>query len=161
MKKKPTSGRKKKIDSIDCKMIRLLQKDGRIPNTEIAKALGVSEATVRTRLSRLIEEEYIQIVAVSNPIKLGFGFVGIISIKVDVKKIGKILEQLSNIKCLWFIVQRTGESDIHAEFVARSIDDLNELLYEKIHPIDGVIRTNISLILKFNKREYDWGTGID
>ena len=161
MKKRLTNGRKKKLDRIDCRMIRLLQKDGRIPNTEIAKELGISEATVRTRLSRLIEEEYIQIVAVSNPIKLGFGFVGIIGIKTDVKKIDKIMGQLSKLKCLWFIVQGTGESDIHAEFVARSIDELNDLLYKQIHTIDGVIRTNVSLILKFNKREYDWGTGLD
>lgn len=161
MKKKPLSGRKKKIDSIDCKMIHLLQKDGRIPNTEIAKELGVSEATVRARLSRLIEEEYIQIVAVSNPMKVGFRFVGIIRIKVDVNKMDQIVRQLSEFKGLWFIVQGTGESDIHTEFVARSLDELNELLYEKIHAIDGVIRTNMSLILKFNKREYDWGTGLD
>ena len=61
--------KKKKIDKIDCRMIELLQKDGRISNTEIAKQIGISEGTVRTRLNRLIKEEYIQIVAVSNPMK--------------------------------------------------------------------------------------------
>ncbi len=65
MTKRVTNGRKKKLDHLDCEMISLLQKDGRIPNTEIAKKLGISEATVRTRLTRLIAEEYIQIVAVS------------------------------------------------------------------------------------------------
>ena len=60
-------GKRKIPDQIDCRMIELLQKDGRISNTDIAKKIGISEATVRTRLNRLIEEEYIQIVAVSNP----------------------------------------------------------------------------------------------
>ena len=90
MKKRPSSQRKRGLDPVDCEMIALLQKDGRIPNTEIAKKLGISEATVRTRLNRLIAEEYIQIVAVSNPLKLGFDIVGIIRIQVDIKKIKRI-----------------------------------------------------------------------
>ncbi|MGD8392813.1 MAG: winged helix-turn-helix transcriptional regulator, partial [Desulfobacterales bacterium] len=72
MKRNNSSSKKKMPDQIDCRMIELLQKDGRIPNTDIAKEIGISEATVRSRLNRLIEEGYIQIVAVSNPIKLGF-----------------------------------------------------------------------------------------
>ena len=56
MKKDTYQGKKKAIDAIDCQMIRLLQKDGRISNTEIAKQIGISEATVRTRLNRLIRE---------------------------------------------------------------------------------------------------------
>ena len=68
MIKNNSRGKKKAIDAVDCQMIRLLQKDGRISNTEIAKRIGVSEATVRIRLNRLIKEEIIQIVAVSNPL---------------------------------------------------------------------------------------------
>ena len=72
MKQNNSSGKKRPLDQLDCQMIELLQKDGRISNTDIAKQIGMSEATVRTRLNRLIQEEFIQIVAVSNPIKLGF-----------------------------------------------------------------------------------------
>ena len=153
--------RKKALDKIDCEMIRLLQKDGRIPNTEIAKALGISEATVRVRLSRLIEEEFIQIVAVSNPLKLGFKAVGIIRITVDIKKIDKVTRELSKLKPIWFIVNATGNTDIYTEFVARSIDELNELIFDKIYKIDGVVGTESSLILKYIKRQYDWGTAVD
>ena len=71
MKQNNSSGKKRPLDQLDCQMIELLQKDGRISNTEIAKKIGMSEATVRTRLNRLIQEEFIQIVAVSNPIKAG------------------------------------------------------------------------------------------
>jgi Lrp/AsnC family transcriptional regulator for asnA, asnC and gidA len=161
MKKRTSPQRKRGLDPVDCEMIALLQKDGRIPNTEIAKKLGISEATVRTRLNRLIAEEYIQIVAVSNPLKLGFDIVGIIRIQVDIKKIKRITAELRKIKALWFIVQGTGGSDIYTEFVARSIDELNQMLYEQINTIDGVIRTETSLILKYIKRDYDWGTGMD
>ncbi len=68
--------RKKKLDSIDTGMISLLQKNGRLTNTEIARELNVSEATVRIRLKRLLDEEYIQIVAVSNPFMLGYEITG-------------------------------------------------------------------------------------
>jgi Lrp/AsnC family transcriptional regulator for asnA, asnC and gidA len=152
--------RKKKLDRIDCLMIELLQKDGRISNIDIAKKISMSEATVRTRLNRLIDEEYIQIVAVSNPMKLGFKIVGSIRIHVDIKKMDGIIVKLKKLKPLWFIVQTTGGTGIDTEFVARSLDDLNCLIFEKINKIDGVIRTETSLMLKYIKRQYDWGTAI-
>ena len=120
----------------------------------------MSEATVRTRLNRLIDEEYIQIVAVSNPMKLGFKIVGSIRIHVDIKKMDSIIVELKKLKPLWFIVHTTGGTGIDAEFVARSLDDLNCLIFEKINKIDGVIRTETSLMLKYIKRQYDWGTAV-
>lgn len=142
-------------------MIELLQKDGRISNIDIAKKIGMSEATVRTRLNRLIDEEYIQIVAVSNPMKLGFKIVGSIRIHVDIKKMESIIVELKKLKPLWFIVQTTGGTGIDTEFVVKSLDELNSLIFEKINKIDGVIRTETSLMLKYIKRQYDWGTAIN
>ena len=159
MRKRQT--RKKMIDSIDCKIIRLLQKDGRIANTDIAKKIGISEATVRSRLDRLVKEDYIQIVAVSNPMKLGFKIVGNIRVYVEIKKMDLIVKKLQKLKCLWFIVQSTGGTGIDTEFVVRDMDELNNLIYEKINRIDGVIRTETSLFLKYIKRQYDWGTALE
>ncbi len=153
--------KKKPLDRVDREMIRLLQKDGRIPNTEIAKIIGISEATVRSRLNRLTSENIIQIVAVSNPLKIGFEIVGIIRIHAEIKKIDHITRELEALPEVWFIVHATGGSDIYTEFVTRSMDDLNDLLYRKINGIDGVIRTDTSLILNYIKRRYDWGTGMD
>ena len=160
MKRNNSSGKKRMLDQLDCQMIELLQKDGRISNTEIAKKMGISEATVRTRLNRLIEEGYIQIVAVSNPIKLGFKIVGNIRIHVEIKKMDMIIKELKKLKPLWFIVQTTGGTGIDTEFVAKSLDELNELIFEKINKIDGVIKTETSLFLNYIKRQYDWGTAL-
>jgi len=161
MKRK--EGRKKKggIDPIDCRMIELLQKDGRLSNTEIAKKVGISEATVRTRLSRLIEEGVIQIVAVSNPLKLGFEVVGTIRIHVEIKKMDKIVQELKSIKALWHIVQTSAGTGIDAEFVLKSLDELRGLIFERINRIDGVLRTETTLFLNYVKRQYDWGTGLE
>jgi len=161
MKRNNGQGRKKTIDAVDCRMIELLQKDGRISNTEIAKTIGISEATVRTRLQRLIQEECIQIVAVSNPLKLGFEVVGIIRIHVDIKKMDRIVRELKTIKALWHIVQTTGGTGIDTEFVLKSLDELRDLILEKINRIDGVLRTETTLFLNYIKRQYDWGTALE
>jgi Lrp/AsnC family transcriptional regulator for asnA, asnC and gidA len=161
MKKNNRQVRKKGIDPIDCRMIEYLQKDGRLSNTEIAKKLGLSEATVRTRLQRLIQEEYIQIVAVSNPLKLGFEAVGTIRIHVDIKQMDKIIRELKGIRALWHIVQSTGGTGIETEFVVKDLNKLNELIFEKINRIDGVLRTETSLFLNYVKRQYDWGTALE
>lgn len=150
-----------KIDKTDCRIIELLQKDGRMPNTLIAKNLGISEATIRSRLNRLIKEEYIQIVAVSNPLKLGFDIVGILKIAVDVKKIENVSKELSKIDQIWYVVHATGSSDIYAEFNAKTIDELNDFIANKVHKIDGLLKTETSLILNYVKRRYDWKTAIE
>jgi len=130
MKTNNSNGRRKKLDQIDFKMIKLLQKDGRISNTEIAKKVSISEATVRSRLNRLIEEKFIQI-------------------------------ELKKIKALWFIVQSTGGTGIESEFVVKSLNELNDLIFEKINKIEGIVKTETALYLKFIKRQYDWGTAMD
>lgn len=161
MQKKKTGYKKKRIDTIDCKMIELLQKDGRISNTEIAKKIGISEGTVRTRLNRLIKEKYIQIVAVSDPMKLGFDIVGNIRIHVDIKKMDVIITELEKLNELWFLVHTTNGTCIDAEFIVKSLDDLNTLIFEKINSIDGIIRAETSIFMKYIKRRYDWGTALE
>jgi Lrp/AsnC family transcriptional regulator for asnA, asnC and gidA len=150
--------KKKNLDHNDNHIITLLQKDGRISNTDIAKKLKISEATVRTRLKRLIEDEYIQIVAVSNPFKLGFEITGDLYIHVDMKKLGSVITELKKIKELWYIVMTTGEQNINAEFVVTTLEELNDLVYNKISKIDGILRVETSIIMKYIKRKYDFGT---
>lgn len=156
-----SNSKKKKLDKIDCKMIELLQIDGRISNTDIAKEIGISEGTVRTRLNRLINDDFIQIVAVSNPMKLGFEVVGTIRIHVDILKMDNIITKLKELNELWFIVYTTGGTGIDSEFIVESMEKLNTLIFEKINKIDGVIRTEVSLFMKYIKRRYDWGTALE
>lgn len=153
--------KKKKIDKIDCRMIELLQKDGRISNTEIAKKIGISEGTVRTRLNRLIKEEYIQIVAVSNPMKLGFNIVGALRIHVETHMMDHVIGELKKLKELWFLVHTTDGTSIDSEFIVKSLDELNTLLLEKINHIEGITRLETSIFMKYIRRSYDWGTALD
>jgi len=155
------NGKKKPIDQVDAKIICLLQKDGRLSNTVIAKKLDISESTVRTRIKRLVDGEYIQIVAVSNPFKLGFEITGDLFIHAEMKKMDKVIRELKKFKELWYIIMTTGDMNINAEFIVKSLEDLNDLVYNRISKIDGVIKVDISVITKFVKRKYDYGTGFD
>ncbi|MBP9044188.1 MAG: Lrp/AsnC family transcriptional regulator [Spirochaetes bacterium] len=148
----------RKIDSIDASIIELLQRDGRLSNTDIARELDVSEATVRGRIKRLIDDEVIQIVAVSNPLRLGFEITGDLYITVDMKKMDNVIAELKNFKELWYIVTTTGRFNLNAEFVVKDLESLNDLVYNKLSHIDGILQIETSIIMKYIKRKYDFGT---
>ncbi|MDR3238249.1 MAG: Lrp/AsnC family transcriptional regulator [Spirochaetia bacterium] len=148
----------KPIDELDAKIISRLQFDGRTSNTDLAKALDVSEATIRARLKRLTDDDIIQIVAVSNPLKLGFEVTGDLNIRVDMKKMDNVISALNDFKELWYIVVTTGTSNINAEFVAKNLAELHDLVYNKLSRIDGIEQIETSVIMKYIKRRYDFGT---
>lgn len=158
MKKNGQDLPKKDIDSIDSRIITLLQKDGRLSNIDIAKKLDISEATVRSRVKRLIDSEIIQIVAVCDPYLLGFEMTGDLYIHIEMKKLDSVLAELKKLKELWYIIMTSGESNINAEFIVKTREELNDLVYNRISRIDGVIRIETSLIMKYIKRDYGYGT---
>jgi GTPase Era involved in 16S rRNA processing len=72
----------------------------------------------------------------------------------------RIIKELKKLKPLWFIVQTTGGTLIDTEFVVKSLDELNVLIFAKINKIDGIVRTETSPVLNYNKRQYNWGTAL-
>ena len=146
----------KRIDATDMKIIRLLQKNGRMSNTEIAKQTGVSETTVRYRLQRLTKEEFIQIVAMVNPLKIGFGIEGSIRIKADIKAIDQVAENLKAIDSLYFVARSMGAYDFDAEYYVKSSSELKELI-DLINAMQGVTDTDVSTVLDYVKERYDFG----
>ncbi len=150
--------KKRWTDSTDSKIISILQKDGRASNTDIAKELNISEATVRGRIKRLLDEKLIQIVAVADPFKTGFEIAGDLYINVDMKKVDSVIGELEKIRELWYIVMTTGETNINAEFVARSLDELHDLVYNRLSRIDGILKVETGIIMKYIKRDYRFGT---
>lgn len=146
------------LDQVDKQMIRLLQKDGRMPIVSLSKELKISETTARTRLKRLINDKIINVVAVSNPIRLGFEIVGNLKLTIDLKKKDIVLEQLKKIDQLNYIALTTGETALDVEFIARSIEEFNALVFNEIPNIDGVISLDSSLIVEIIKDTWDYGT---
>ncbi|MCG6909338.1 MAG: Lrp/AsnC family transcriptional regulator [Deltaproteobacteria bacterium] len=146
----------KRIDATDMRIIRLLQQNGRMSNTDIAKKAGISETTVRYRLQRLTKEEFIQIVAMVNPLKLGFGIEGSIRIKADIKAIHKIAEKLKAIDSLYFVARSMGVYDFETEYYVKSSTELKTLI-DTINAIEGVLDTEVSTVLDYVKERYDFG----
>jgi Lrp/AsnC family transcriptional regulator for asnA, asnC and gidA len=153
--------RGKKLDRVDCQLIRLLQKDGRMPNNAIAQELGISEFTVRRRLKRILDNGVIKIVAVANPMDLGFEIAGNLKIRIDLKKADEVLEKLKKLDALIWVALTTGGTDIDVDFVVRSLKEFQELVFKKISKIDGVLSTEASLMVDLVKDEHAWGTAWD
>ena len=135
---------------IDYRIIRLLQKNGRIPNTEIAKKLGISEATVRNRMQALIGEERIQVLAVVNPLKLKSGILGNLRVKADRQQLEKVGNELSKLDELWYIAQLVGTADFDAEYYVSAQHEFGALV-DKISQIEGIISIETSLLVRFIK----------
>ena len=159
--KNEISSANKKLDRLDCKLIRVLQTDGRMPNNAIAQELGISEHTVRRRLKRLIDEGIIRIVAVANPIDLGFEIAGNLKIHIDLKKTERVLESLKKIDSLIYVALTTGGTDVDADFIVRSLKEFHDLIYNQLSKIDGILSTETSLLVDLVKDKSDWGTAWD
>lgn len=144
------------LDQTDKDIIALLRKNGRAPNTEIAKAISISEATVRNRIKRLIDDNLIQVVAIPNQTKLGFGVNGNIHLMVDIKKMISITEELKQIEEIEYIAHTSGDHQIEIDFAAEDMDSLHRMITERINPLEGVLDVKLYIIMQFIKDTYNW-----
>ena len=148
---------KELLDEVDLQIIRLLQIDGRMASSEIAKTIDIPEATVRYRLKKLIDKKYIQIVAAANPIKLGFGIAACISIGSDIRQVDHVISELEKIERVSYIAQMTNFPNVEIETYIETINELHELL-SQIEIIDGVIRVDTAFIRRIVRERFDFGT---
>ena len=132
-----------------------------MPNNAIAQELNISEFTVRRRLKRLLDTGIIRIVAVADPIDLGFEIAGNLKIRIEIKKTDQVLNELKEINSLIWVALTTGGTDVDVDFVVRSLKEFQELIFKKISRIDGVLSTETSLMVDLVKDAYDWGTAWD
>ena len=145
------------LDETSKAIIEQLQRDGRRSYAEIGKAVGLSEAAVRQRVQKLTDAGVMQIVAVTDPMRLGFSRQAMLGIRVsgDTRIVADRLAEMSEIS---YVVLSAGSFDIIAEVVCEDDDGLIELLNEKIRGIEGVSSTESFLYLQLTKQKYDWGT---
>ena len=145
------------LDDVSKGIIEQLQEDGRRSYAEIGKAVGLSEAAVRQRVQKLTEAGVMQVVAVTDPMQLGFYRQAMIGIRAT-GDTTKVAEQLSVIPEIDYVVLTAGSFDVLAEVVCESDEDLIELLNHRIRAIEGVLSTETFVYLKLQKQFYNWGT---
>jgi Lrp/AsnC family transcriptional regulator for asnA, asnC and gidA len=145
------------LDATDRALIHLLQRDGRRPYTQLAKEVGLSEAAVRQRVQRMLDNETMQIVAVTDPLQLGLNRQAMVLIRVngDVREVADQLEQIDEVD---YLVVTAGSVDLLAEVVVSDDDALFSLLNDKIREIPGVLSTETITYLGLRKQTYQWGT---
>jgi Lrp/AsnC family transcriptional regulator for asnA, asnC and gidA len=154
--RKPTAARSPALDDTAKRIIELLQDDGRLSYSAIAKDVGLSEAAVRHRVQKLIDSGVMQVVAVTDPLQMGFARQAMVGITVN-GDVREVAAQLATMEQLDYIVITTGRFDILAEVVAESDDELLDVISGRISALDAVMTTETFVYLRLEKQTYAWG----
>lgn len=145
------------LDQTSKAIIAALQSDGRRSWSSIAAEIGLSEAAVRQRVARLTADGVMQIVAVTDPMQLGFARQAMIGVRTSGDMIA-VADALAEIPELDYVVVTAGSFDIIVEVVCEDDDQLLDLLVRRIRATPGVVSTESFVYLKLIKQHYDWGT---
>jgi Lrp/AsnC family transcriptional regulator, regulator for asnA, asnC and gidA len=145
------------LDEANRAIIEALQRDGRQPYGAIAQAVGLSEAAVRRRVQRLRETGVMQIVAVTDPLQLGFTRQAMIGLSVE-GDVRVVADKLSALPEVDYVVMCAGSFDLLAEVVCEDDERLLQVLNDSVRSIPGVRATETFLYLKLAKQTYTWGT---
>ena len=145
------------LDAAAKGIIEQLQEDGRRPYATIGKAVGLSEAAVRQRVQRLQESGVIQIVAVTDPLQVGFRRQAMIGIRAD-GDLNDLAERVAAVPEVDYVVVTAGSFDVLVEVVCEDDEHLLALLNEQIRSLPGVRSTETFVYLRLHKQLYNWGT---
>jgi Lrp/AsnC family transcriptional regulator for asnA, asnC and gidA len=152
--RKPTNGG---LDDLSKAIIEQLQADGRRSYAAIAKSVGLSDAAVRQRVQRLLDSEVMQIVAVTDPLQLGFTRQAMVGIRAE-GDTQLVADRLADISAVDYVVTTAGSFDLIIEVVCEDDDELLDLVSRRIRTLPGVVSTETFVYLKLNKQHYNWGT---
>jgi Lrp/AsnC family transcriptional regulator for asnA, asnC and gidA len=145
------------LDDVNKRIIEQLQQDGRMSYASLAKVVGLSEAAVRQRVQRMLDGDVMQIVAVTDPLTLGFARQVMVGLKVE-GDMRSVADRLAKIPEVDYVVICAGAYDLLAELVCTDDEHLLSLLNDQIRSIPGVAATETFVYLKLAKQTYAWGT---
>jgi Lrp/AsnC family transcriptional regulator for asnA, asnC and gidA len=146
-----------KKDDIRQKVVEFLVEDGTLSNSEIARRLNISEATVRRWRAWLVENDVIRFAAVSNPFKLGYKVMAIVGIQVIKEKLINVEKSLVALPEVRFVGVVVGSVDLILEAWFKTNDDFLHFLTITLASIEGIQRTESYQVLRLSKYTYDWG----
>jgi Lrp/AsnC family transcriptional regulator for asnA, asnC and gidA len=142
------------MDKLDLEIIAFLQSDGRKPFTDIAKALNVSEGTVRNRVARLVESRIIQIVGLIDPSALGFDAPAMIGLSVQTPMLENVIKTVATFDEVSYLIMVSGEFDLFVEVLCKDRNHLANFLNEKLLRVPGILRTQTYITLRTYKMAY-------
>ena len=145
------------VDEVGKRLIEELQQDGRRSYAALAKTVGLSEAAVRQRVQRMVDGGLMQVVAVTDPMQVGFRRQAMIGLRVEGDLV-RVADELAKIDEVDYVVITAGSLDILLELVCEDDDHLLRVLSERIRALPGVRDTETFVYLKLAKQTYSWGT---
>ena len=145
-----------KLDPVNRRIIEILQREGRSPYTSIARELGISEAAVRARVQRLTDAGVLDVVAVTNPLKLGFEVMALVGVQAN-SDLGRVADTVSEWPEASYVVITSGSYDLLVEVVCEHNRHLLDVV-QRLREIDGVKSTETFMYLDMVKMTYAWGT---
>ncbi len=151
----PTAG--SGVDAVGKRLIEELQQDGRRSYAALAKTVGLSEAAVRQRVQRMVDSGLMQVVAVTDPLQVGFSRQAMVGLRVEGDLV-RVADEVAKIDEVDYVVITAGSFDILLELVCEDDDHLLRVLSERIRVLPGVRDTETFVYLKLAKQTYAWGT---
>lgn len=151
-----TKGNNAHLDGTDREIIRLLQRNGRSSNTEIGRALNLTETTIRKRIARLIDDGLVSVVAVPTPLAVGMTTSAIIGISVNLGDLQRVSKTLSSYAEVRYLGLSTGRYDIIIEAFFNDTEHLLAFVSEKLGALPEVTGVETSIILRVDKFSYEW-----
>lgn len=142
------------MDELDLAILAMLQTNGRRPFTDIAQEIGVSEGTVRNRVSRLLEEKVLHIVGLVDPNSLGFNAPAIIGVSINEGDIEKIASEIAQFPEVSYLIMVSGEFDLFVEVLCRDREHLADFLNQNLRRVEGVSKTQTFMTLRTFKMAY-------
>ncbi len=144
------------LDAVDRSIILALQRDGRMPYSTLAEEIGLSQAAARQRVNKLVEGGVIRVVAITDPLKLGFRIQAEIGINVsgDPRPVADALKALPQVEYLRFTA---GRFEIMAEALFESAGQMHEFVNGELRDIPGVEQVECLIVLELLKETHDWG----
>jgi Lrp/AsnC family transcriptional regulator, regulator for asnA, asnC and gidA len=144
------------LDEPNRAIIEQLQADGRRSYAAIAAAIGLSEAAVRQRVQRLLDSGVMQIVAVTDPLQLGFARQAMVGVRAE-GDLSEVADKLASLPEVDYVVVTAGSFDLLVEVVCNDDEHLLSLLNNSIRAVPGVRDSETFVYLKLAKQTYTWG----
>ncbi|MFB9376765.1 Lrp/AsnC family transcriptional regulator [Kineococcus gynurae] len=145
------------LDDVSKRIVEHLQVDGRMSYAALAKVVGLSEAAVRQRVQRLLDSQVMQIVAVTDPLQVGFRRQAMVGVRTD-GDVREVADRLDEIPEVEYIVVTAGSFDLLVEVVCEDDEGLLDVINGRIRATPGVVTTETFVYLQLRKQHYNWGT---
>lgn len=149
-----SNSNKQDLDDTDRYIIEAMRQDGRIAFAQIAEQLNVSPGMIRVRYNRMVSNGLIKVVAITNPLNMGYSAMTMIGIRTDGAKMLEVAKQVADFEEVIYLIVVSGRFDIIAEVVCRDHNDLLKFLTEKLYKVDGVRESETFVHLKIEKEIY-------